>query len=77
MNSNSGLVVPPLVLSITTVLCIVVSTFLISLHLVDVLGRNFFTHILIDEGAQAQEPESIAPLCLANGQTKILIAGDE
>ena len=56
---------------------VVVTTFLTSLRIVDVLGRNFFTHILIDEGAQAREPESIAPLCLANAQTKILIAGDE
>ena len=56
---------------------VVVTMFLTLLHLVDVLGRDFF-HILIDEGAQARKPKSIAPLCLANGQTKILlIASDE
>ena len=34
------------------------------------------THIFIDEGAQACEPESIIPLCLASKDTKIVIAGD-
>ena len=35
-----------------------------------------FTHILIDEGAQTREPEAIAPLGLADDNTKIVIAGD-
>lgn len=35
-----------------------------------------FTHILIDEGAQTREPETISPLCLAEHFTKIIIAGD-
>lgn len=35
-----------------------------------------FTHILIDEGAQAREPETVAPLALADKHTKIVIAGD-
>ena len=35
-----------------------------------------FTHILIDEGAQTREPETIAPLSMANCHTKIIIAGD-
>ena len=39
-------------------------------------GNGFFTHILMDEGAQTREPESVAPLCLANDNTKIVIAGD-
>ena len=55
---------------------VLVSTFMTSLHLTDVLGQNFFTHILIDEGAQAREPETIASLCLANPETKIIVAGD-
>ncbi len=38
--------------------------------------KNHFTHIFIDEGAQAREPESIMPLCLANKDTSIVIAGD-
>ena len=37
---------------------------------------GFFTHIMIDEGAQMREPEAIAPLCMANNKTKIIIAGD-
>ena len=38
--------------------------------------KDHFTHIFIDEGAQAREPESIMPLCLANKNTSIVIAGD-
>ena len=30
----------------------------------------------MDEGAQTREPESVGPLCLANKETKIVIAGD-
>ena len=40
------------------------------------LEKGLFTHIFIDEGAHMREPEAIAPLCLANGSTKIVIAGD-
>ena len=36
-----------------------------------------FTHILIDEGAQSREPEALSPLCLANEDTKLVIAGDQ
>ena len=35
-----------------------------------------FTHIFIDEAAQAMEVETIIPLCLANQDTKIVMAGD-
>ena len=35
-----------------------------------------FTYILIDEGAQTREPETVAPLALADKHTKIVIAGD-
>lgn len=38
--------------------------------------NGFFTHIMIDEGAQMREPEVIAPLCLAGSNTKIVITGD-
>ena len=37
---------------------------------------GFFTHIFIDEGAQSREPECIAPLCMANKDTQIVIVGD-
>ena len=40
------------------------------------LKGKCFTHILIDEGAQTREPETIAPLGLADDNTKIVIAGD-
>lgn len=39
-------------------------------------GDGYFTHILIDEGAQTREPETVGPLCLAGMNTKIIIAGD-
>ena len=55
---------------------VVITTFLTSLHLKDMFPPGFFTHILIDEGAQAREPEAVAPLCLADRNTKIIIAGD-
>ena len=58
---------------------LVVTTLLTSLHLFDYIRKGYFpefTHILLDEGAQTREPESIAPLCLANSNTKIVIAGD-
>ena len=55
---------------------LVVTTFSTSLHLLDHIHKGFFTHILLDEGAQTREPETIAPLCLADRNTKIVIAGD-
>ena len=55
---------------------VIITTFLTSLHLKDMLPPGFFTHILIDEGAQSREPEAVAPLCLADRNTKIIIAGD-
>ena len=55
---------------------LVVTTFSTSLHLLEYLGQNHFTHILLDEGAQAREPETIAPLRLANKNTQIVIVGD-
>lgn len=42
------------------------------------LPREFyFTHILLDEVAQMREAEAVAPLCLANMATKIVLAGDK
>ena len=55
---------------------ILVTTFLTAIHLKVKFNPGFFTHILMDEGAQAREPEAIAPLCLADNNTKIIIAGD-
>ena len=40
------------------------------------LRKDHFSHILLDEGAQIREPESIIPFCLASAKTKIVIAGD-
>ena len=55
---------------------VIVSTFLTSLRFREIIHPGFFTHILLDEAAQSREPEAVAPLCLANIDTKILLAGD-
>ena len=39
-------------------------------------GRLRFSHILIDEAAQALEPECVTPLVMADKNTKIVMAGD-
>ena len=55
---------------------LIITTCLTSLHLVHLLPWGFFTHIFLDEGAQAREPELVAPLALATKDTRIVIAGD-
>ena len=55
---------------------LIVTTCLTAPRLANFLRQNFFTHIFIDEGAQMREPEAVAPLCLANSNTMIVIAGD-
>jgi len=54
---------------------LVITTFLTAPQLIRMKVRPF-THILMDEGAQTREPEAIAPLGLADEDTKIVIAGD-
>ena len=39
--------------------------------------REFFTHILIDEAAQALEQETLMPLTLAGSTTKVVFTGDQ
>ena len=55
---------------------LIVTTFMTAMKLPDCLPTGFFTHILIDEGAQAREPECVAPLSMATEATRIIIAGD-
>lgn len=55
---------------------VIVTTFLTALNLSKLFPRGFFTHILMDEGAQSREAEAIAPLTLASTKTQIVIAGD-
>ena len=45
------------------------------LHNLD-LPQGFFSHILLDEAAQAMECETILPLALAGDHTRIVLAGD-
>ena len=39
-------------------------------------GKLRFTHIFVDEAAQALEPECLTPLAMADKNTKIVLAGD-
>ena len=39
-------------------------------------GPGFFTHIFLDEAAQAFEPEAMIPLLFANESTAVVLAGD-
>ena len=56
---------------------LIVTPCLTALHLANIISQYFFTHILLDEGAQTREPEAIAALCMAGRNTKIVIAGDQ
>ncbi|CAN2389921.1 Helicase with zinc finger [Pristimantis euphronides] len=38
--------------------------------------RGYFSHILLDEGAQMMESEALIPLALANYHTRVVVAGD-
>ncbi|XP_059989064.1 probable helicase with zinc finger domain isoform X1 [Lagenorhynchus albirostris] len=40
------------------------------------LEPGFFTHVLLDEAAQAMECETIMPLALATKDTRVVLAGD-
>ena len=55
---------------------VVTTTLLSALRLCQLFPPGFFTHILLDEGAQCREAEAIAPLSLASNNTQIVIAGD-
>ena len=55
---------------------LIVATFIVSMGLSRRLREGHFTHIFIDEGAQAREPETVAAFSRAGHRTKIAIAGD-
>ena len=55
---------------------LIITTFILSMGLSHQLKQGHFTHIFIDEAAQAREPETIAAFRLAGHETKIVIAGD-
>ena len=57
---------------------VVVTTFMTSLKIVNQIKSKdfYFTHIILDEAALVREPVAIAPLCLGNKDTKIIMAGD-
>ena len=55
---------------------LLVTTFGGALKMSRQVKPDFFTHILIDEGAQTREPEALSPFLMANKNTRIVIAGD-
>lgn len=56
---------------------VVITTLATSQHLLQLqLNHGFFTHILVDEAAQALEPEALTPLVLAGPNTKVVLTGD-
>lgn len=56
---------------------VIVSTLGMSRALFDMeLHRGFFSHILVDEAAQALETETLAPITLAGNKTKVVFTGD-
>eukprot|EP00058_Branchiostoma_floridae_P025252 XP_002610742.1 hypothetical protein BRAFLDRAFT_90929 [Branchiostoma floridae] len=56
---------------------IVIVTLATSMYLIRMgIRRGHFTHILLDEAAQAMECETILPLCLADSTTRIVLSGD-
>ena len=55
---------------------VVVTTLSTSLDLTRLQLKGHFTHIFIDEAAQALEAESIIPLSLATENTCVVLAGD-
>ena len=56
---------------------VVITTLSMSKHLFNLkLNHGFFTHILMDEAAQALEPEALIPLALAGPNTKVVFTGD-
>ena len=56
---------------------VVITTLSTSQELLDLqVLRGFFTHILIDDAAQAIEPEALTPLFFAGPDTKVVFTGD-
>ncbi|KAJ8319176.1 hypothetical protein KUTeg_004267, partial [Tegillarca granosa] len=56
---------------------IIITTLSTARYLCDLeLPTGFFTHIFLDEAAQAMEGEMIIPISLANKDTRIVLAGD-
>ena len=56
---------------------VVITTLVTSMQLKRLdLPEGFFTHIVIDEAAQATEPETVAAVSLAGPKTVVVMAGD-
>ena len=56
---------------------VVVATLNTSRHIVSLnLEKGVFTHILVDEAAQAMESETLTPLAMVKPGTRLVLAGD-
>ena len=55
---------------------VVVATLSTSQSVAELLPRGHFSHILLDEAAQALETEAVMPLVLATEKTRVVLAGD-
>ena len=55
---------------------VIITTLSTSKVLLNLQGFPGFTHILIDEAAQALEPETLTPLVFAGPDTKVVFTGD-
>ena len=55
---------------------VVVTTYDVLLKTLEVVSQDFFTHILIDDGTQLWETETLGCLLLINEATHVIIAGD-
>eukprot|EP00090_Calanus_glacialis_P043171 TRINITY_DN7638_c0_g1_i1.p1 TRINITY_DN7638_c0_g1~~TRINITY_DN7638_c0_g1_i1.p1 ORF type:complete len:1395 (-),score=231.54 TRINITY_DN7638_c0_g1_i1:680-4864(-) len=55
---------------------IIVATLSTSRCIAELLPVGHFTHIILDEAAQAMETEAIMPLVLADKETRVVLAGD-
>ena len=76
MDNDTGLFKAPsreLLDSHRLVICTLVTSSLI--YQLD-LPKDYFTHIFIDEAAQAMEVEALVPLLLASKETRVVLAGD-
>lgn len=56
---------------------VIVTTLVTADVLIGVVGGcGYFSHIFIDEAAQAMEAETLIPLCLSSPSTRVVLAGD-
>ena len=74
---NNQFIMPDRETLLLTSRLVVITTLVTSMQLKRLdLPEGFFTHIIIDEAAQATEPETVAAVSLAGPKTVVVMAGD-